>query len=221
MHYLKLRKKFLKRDLKMRKYLLFIIVASLISHKGIGANFSEIRAAYLQSYNYEKTGNYKDAIRVLLSIYNLSHDPYLINLRLGWLYYLDGRYANSIDFYKKASKAAPEAIEPLLGISLPLLAQGRFSEVETLMYEVLKKDFYNYFGNLRLIVALRNQKKFDQAKKIAEKMLKLYPTDINFLLELGLIEKGKGNISKAKKIFKRILYIDPLNRIAKNMLQFW
>ena len=177
-------------------------------------NLTNTKAAYIQSYNYEKTGNYRDAIRSLLSVYDQSPDPYMANLRLGWLYYLYGRYANSISFYKKASKIAPEAIEPLLGMSLPLIAQGRFKEVETLMYEVLRKDFYNYYGNLRLAIALRHQKKYGQAEKVAQKMLRLYPSDTNFLLELGLTQKSKGNIKEARQIFKKVLLLDPLNRVA-------
>ena len=204
--------------MKKSLFILLVFLLSISTNKCVALDFATIKDIYLQSYNYEKTGNYKDAIRVLLSIYNSASDPYMINLRLGWLYYLDGKYANSIAFYKKASKIAPEAIEPLLGISLPLIAQGRFSEVEIFMYQVLKKDFYNYFGNLRLTTALRCQKKFDQAEKISEKMLRFYPTDINFLLELGLVEKGKGNINRAKGIFKNILLLDPLNKIAKDSL---
>lgn len=212
----------LKTQMKKSFGFLFTVVLlcffyiSLI--ESIASDPVALKNLYLQSYNYEKTSNYKDAIRTLLSVYKSESDSYIINLRLGWLYYLEGRYANSISFYKKASKIAPEAIEPLLGISLPLIAQGHFNEVETLMYEVIKKDFYNYFGNLRLAIALRHQRKYGQAQKVIEKMLRLYPSDINFLLELGLVEKSRGNVKRAKDIFKRVLLLDPLNRVAKYSL---
>ncbi len=209
----------------MKKYfqcIFIIIVVVFILNINIAKcfelKFAKIKEAYLQSYNYEKMGNYKDAIRVLLSIYNSSPNSYLINLRLGWLYYLSGKYANSIIFYQKSLKIMPESIEALLGMSLPLIAQKRFNEVETLMYEVIKNDFYNYFGNLRLAMALRYQQKLDQAEKIAKKMLRFYPTDINFLLELGIVERSKGNIQKARSIFKEVLLLDPLNRIARYSL---
>ena len=61
----------------------------------------DIKKAYYDSYNYEKMGDYKDAIKVLIPIYNKYPNGYTLNLRLGWLFYLSKKYQNALDHYKK------------------------------------------------------------------------------------------------------------------------
>ena len=182
-------------------------------------DFNEIKDAYYRSYQYEKTGNYEDAIKSLMLVYKEYPNGYTVNLRLGWLYYLNRQYANSIFHYEKAMKISPYSIEAKLGYTLPLLAQKKFSDVEKICYQILYTDFYNYYGNLRLSYALRMEKKYSEAKKIAEKMLYIYPTDVNFLTELAILEYKEGNKEKAKKIFEDILILDPENITAKEFLK--
>lgn len=49
--------------------------------------------AFRKSYSYEESKQYANAINELLSI---KTDIYAVDLRLGWLYYLNGDYKNSI-----------------------------------------------------------------------------------------------------------------------------
>jgi len=63
------------------------------------------------------------------------------------------------------------------------------------------------------------QKKYDLAEKVSKKMLYIYPTDINFLTELGIIEYLKGSKKEAIKIFKNILILDPENSTAKKYVK--
>ncbi len=182
-------------------------------------DYEKIKEAYHRSYQYEKMENYDDAIKVLLPVYKEYPDGYTINLRLGWLYYIAGKYANSIFHYEKAIKAIPYSLEAKLGYTLPLLAKKEFSRVEKVCYQILYTDYYNYYGNLRLSYSLRMQKKYDIALRVVNKMLYLYPTDINFLLELAILKKETGKDKEAEKIFKDILILDPENVVAKEFLK--
>ncbi|WP_029520931.1 tetratricopeptide repeat protein [Persephonella sp. IF05-L8] len=199
-----------------KKILLSILILSYFS---FGIEYEDIKNAYYRSYQYEKSGNYEDAIKALIPLYKEYPNGYTINLRLGWLYYLDKKYANSIYHYEKAMKLLPSSVEAKLGYTLPLLSQNRYSDVEKVCYQILNIDFYNYYGNLRLSFVLRMQNKFTLAEKVINKMLALYPTDTNFLVELGLLKFATGKKEEAKKIFNDVLILDPENVIAREYLK--
>ncbi|WP_242462899.1 tetratricopeptide repeat protein [Persephonella atlantica] len=197
-----------------------VLTILLLINGSYALEYQEIKKSYYRSYQYEKTGDYENAIKALMFVYNEYPDGYTVNLRLGWLYYLMKRYANSVFHYKKAIKAAPYSVEAKLGYTLPLLAQKKFSEVESICYQIINTDFYNYYGNLRLSYALRMEKKYETAVKIAQKMLALYPTDINFLMELALSKFSLGKKEEAKKIFLDVLILDPENITAREYLKY-
>lgn len=182
-------------------------------------NDENVRKAYSESYKYEKMGNYDDAIKSLLPVCNDSPDSYTPNLRLGWLYYLNGNYANSLERYAKALEAVPSSLEARLGRILPLLAQERYQAAETEAHIVIKTDHYNYYGNLRLAYALRMQKKYGEAEKVNRKMLALYPIDVLYLTEFGLTKHAQGDTETAVDTFYNVLVLDPENVTAKDFLR--
>lgn len=191
-----------------------------------GATFSgdlqgqelDIAGAYHRSFEYERTEAYQDAIRALTPVYEAYPNGYTVNLRMGWLFYLNGNYNNAAAHYEVARSAAPFAIEPKLGQLLPLLAQGRWDEAEAVAYQVVSVDHYNYYGNIRLILALRMQEKFEPAYQIALKMAGVYPTDLTFLEELALLNDARGNKDEAVRLFTDLLILDPENETARRYL---
>lgn len=187
--------------------------ADAAASTGLGAE--EIRSCYTNSYRYEKSQSYADAIKAIAPVLRAYPQTYTVNLRLGYLYYLSGNYANSVQCYDVAIKAAPKSLEPLLGKLLPLLAQQRYSDAEELANQVLIKDPANYYANLRLAYALRYQKKFDQAVDICNRMLPLYPSDISFLTEMGCAKWGLNDLAGATPYFAHVQDLDPENAMAK------
>ncbi len=203
----------------MRRLIVSLLIALAIPVSAFSLTYTDIKEAYHRSYIYEKSGDYADAIKALMPVYKSYPNGYTVNLRLGWLYYLAGRYADSEYHYKKALQAIPTSVEAVLGLMLPLMAQDRWSQVESLAYRILKTDYYNYYGNLRLSVALRHQNKFSMAEAVDRKMLTLYPTDVNFLNELALSLLGEGKKLYAKTIFENVLILDPENVVAREYLE--
>ncbi len=181
-------------------------------------DYQEIKKAYEESYKYEKLQDYEMAIKALMPVYKEYPRGYTVNLRLGWLYYLWGKYRNSIEHYQTAMEVAPYSVEARLGYMLPLLALGRYADVEKVAYQILKTDYYNYYANLRLAYALRMQKKYDLASEVARKMLVLYPTDVQFLVELALDYIGLGQKDKGYSILWDVLILQPDNETAKKVL---
>ena len=200
----------------MYKYLVLLLASALLAV----TSFAEVSVeeAYYRSYNYEKAADYDDAIKSLLPVYRLYPQGYTLNLRLGWLYYLKGAYTNSIKHYTTAIKTAPNSVEAKLGFSLPLMAQKKWSATEQLLYTVLKIDYYNYYGNLRLSYTLRQQAKNKLAIQVAQKMLVILPTDVALLSELGWTYLSEKEVENATRIFKSVLLLDPENVEAKQYL---
>jgi tetratricopeptide (TPR) repeat protein len=177
----------------------------------------DIQDSYYKSYNYEKMGDYKDAIKSLVPVYKKFPKGYTLNLRLGYLFYLDKKYNNSINHYKKASNIAPYSVEARLGLIKNYIKKGKYDNALAISNSIIKMDYYNYYGNFYQLVALSLKGEKDNAIKVANKMLALYPTDIMYLQELAKLIYQKDK-KRAKKLFEDILILDPNNIVAKEYL---
>ena len=198
----------------MYKFLFSILLTlSLLQ----GNDFQNIKSAYLKSYDYEQMGRYGEAIKVLTPLINKYPKGYTLNLRFGWLFYLNKNYNDSIKFYKKASLLSPYALDPKLGLTRDYLDTYAFKKAEMVTYEILKIDFYNYYANIYAIQALNAQKKYEASTKITKKMLLLYPTDVSFLELLAVIYKNTNN-KLLPKLYGDILILDPNNVFARSNL---
>jgi len=178
----------------------------------------EIQKSYLESYNYEKIGDYKDAIKVLIPLYKKYPKGYTLNLRLGYLFYMNKKYDNAIKYYKQASLSLPYSFEPKLGMMRVYLTTGEYDKVIQIGYSLMKINYYDYYSNLYTLQALKAKKDYKDALSIANKMLTIYPTDITYLVNLAKIYEIT-NPDYAKKIYKdSILILDPNNISAKLFL---
>ena len=139
---------------------------------------------------------------------------YAVELRLGWLYYLSTNHIVSAEHYRAASDVAPRAVEPRLGLLLPLLASSRFIEAEFTAREILREHQTHYLAHRRLATALRWQQKLGEAGKVLTHALKLYPSDAALLAELGLVKAEQKELATARALFNEALTLDPDNDLA-------
>ena len=177
-----------------------------------------IQAAYHKSYFYERMEKFADAIKVLMPVLKGFPSTYTVNLRMGWLYYRLGGFGNSLRHYEKAIQALPDSLEAKLGLQLPLLAQERYAEAEKISYQILRIDYYNYYANLRLVIALRRQRRADVALKAVETMLGRYPNDVLFLTEMGLLYAQLERRDEMTRVFQSVVLLDPENISAREHL---
>ena len=191
----------------MLKYILYICLSLGLYASHID---SSIQQSYAKSYDYERVGNYSEAIKVLSPLYTQYPNGYTLNLRFAWLFYLDKKYTDAQEYYHKASLLKPQAIEPRLGLVSVYLATLAYNKAEMVCYEILKKDHYNYYGNLYVAQALIAQKKYDEALKIIQKMLAIYPTNVSYLEQLAVIY-GVQKSTYLEQLYKDILTLDPNN----------
>ncbi len=177
-----------------------------------------VREALARSYEHENAKRYSQAIESLKPVVDQPGQEYLVNLRLGWLHYLNGDYENADRYYRKAVEAAPQSTEPRVGYLLPLLAQQRYAEAEKVARRVIELDPANYYANLRLAHALRRQGRLAEAEQVAKKMLQLQPTDVSLLSELALVHVAQGRKGEARAAFEQILTLSPTNSLARQQL---
>ncbi len=170
----------------------------------------DIKKIYLNSYNYEKMGLYDEAIKVLAPLYKKYPKGYTLNLRTGYLFLLSKHYSSALEYYKKASMIVPSSIEPRLAIANINLILHNHDKVEQITYNILKIDYYNYYGSLYLVETLTLQKKYDIALAVVDRMLYLYPTDVIFLEKLAILYK-KMNNKNLDEVYKSIEILDPNN----------
>lgn len=192
----------------MKRIVLAISLSAVLSY---GLN---VKSAYLKSYNYEKMCSCDEAIKVLIPVYKKYKNGYTINLRLGWLFYLDKKYNNAIKHYKKALISMPSSIEANLGLLRSYVKSGDLNNAIRVGNVILKIDYYNYYGNYNLVLALKKKKEYREALKLINKMLFLYPTSVIYLEQLADIT-NINDPKKAKSIYKNILILDPNNVDAK------
>lgn len=177
-----------------------------------------IQSAYHNSLFYENVEKFSDAINALVPVYKAYPKGYTVNLRLGWLSYRLGRLSNSKAYYEVAMQVVPTSIEAKLGYLLPLLAQEHFKEAEQTCYQILHDDYYNFYGNLRLIYALQRQDKTDLVLKVVEKMLARFPANTELLVVLAQVYHKQGKTDQAVRVFSDVLTLDPVNVLAKEYL---
>lgn len=170
-------------------------LAAVVGSDGTASNTDpQIREALKRSCEAEKSRDYGKGIEALLEQYRAHSGHYALSLRLGWLHYLDGKQDQAERYYKAAVEAAPKSIEAKLGYLLPLLAAAKYDETETLARRIIAVDAENYYGNLRLAVALRLQNKATEAREIVERMLAAYPTDSSFLAEAAALGASQNSV---------------------------
>lgn len=179
--------------------------------------FENIKEGYFKSYDYEQVGKYKESMKTLFPLYKKYPKGYTLNLRLGWLSYLDKKYSDAIKYYKKASIINTYAFEPKLGLIRVYLANYSYENAQNISTELLKIDYYNYYANLYMCKALIGQKKYDVAIEVLNKMLTIYPTDILFLEQLLISYKETHN-KMYQNIYESILILDPNNILVRSAL---
>jgi len=181
-----------------------------------GQDNTKLIAAFSDSYTKEKAGKYQEAVTSLKAFYDAG--SYEINLRLGWLTYLQGQFTESLAYYNKAADLMPYAIEPRLGLVLPASSLGNWDMVIAQYNKILEVDPNNTVTLYRLGLITYDKKDYKQAYKYFEKVVNLYPFDYQSVLMLGWTNYKLGKTREAKILFNKALLYYPEDASAKEGL---
>lgn len=190
----------------------------------IQLNYGQSQEVKLKAFNNsiqeESLGNYSKSITEIKNIYKDFKTDYLVNLRLGWLYYLSKDYDNSAKYYKEAIRLSNNSSEALFGLTYPYSAIEKWGEIESIYKGILEKDKYNYTANLRLGQIYLNSTNYLNAKTYLERNIQSYPSDYETNLYLGWTYYYLGNSSKAREYFVNALIAKPSDTSATEGLKY-
>jgi len=185
------------------KNLLLVCVLFIVATPIFAQSQAQLQDAFLKSYTAESSKKYSEAITSLEAVF--SPNSYEINLRLGWLCYLDGKLDKSIVYYKAAVNLMPAATEALWGIVTVYEVKKDWVNVEKSYISILKLDPKNSSANYRMGVIYYYRKDYNTAKKYFDISLNLFPFQYETMLMSGWTNYFLGKMSEAKILFNKVL----------------
>jgi tetratricopeptide (TPR) repeat protein len=175
-----------------------------------------LQKAFRNSYVNEQNKNYTAAINDIYPY--LTDNSYEINIRLGWLHYLNKNYTASQAYYQKAISIKPGAIEPKFGYVKPLSFLQSWDKVIEQYLAILKIDPQNTQANYWAGVIYYNRKQYDAAVRCFRVVVTLYPFDYDGNHMLGWSTLMAGKKTDAKPFFERALVIKPADASSSDGL---
>lgn len=192
----------------MRKlHLLPVLFALLFSASAFSQVQGIYRETFSKSYKEELNKNYPAAIALMLSAYDEA--KYEVNLRLGWLYYMNKNYKESEKYYSRAVSLKKNSMEAKQGVILPLTAMERWDDVLQQYKDMLAIDPMNVTANYWAGVIYYNRKKNEEAAKHFEKVVQQHPFGYDGNHMLGWTYLNLGKPAEAKQYFTMALLISP------------
>lgn len=193
--------------LRSVKKIVIVLLALTVSQKAFPQNHQDLVKAFKTSYDLEAKKEYEKAFETLQKVYN--ENSYEINLRMGWLAYLNNQQEASLKYYKKAMELMPYAIEPCFGYAFPAAALNKWNDVLNIYDKILSIDPNNTIASYRKGLILYNQGDFSAAEKMFEKVVNLYPFDYDGLIMLAWTKFKMGKNQETKVLFQKSLLNRP------------
>jgi len=180
-------------------------------------NQSTWQSAFHKSYEAEKAGKYVQAINDLKKVYKA--DDYFVNIRMGWLHYLNRQHLESEKYYLTAIRLKPYSIEARFGIVKPYSATEQWEKVKQQYHQILKIDPQNTVANYWLGVIYYNRKDYQNAVKLFEKIVNLYPLDYDSVIMLAWTKLNLGKSGEAGMLFNHAITLRPNDESATSGLK--
>lgn len=203
-------------EILTRSFLIAALICGLTA-PAHSQTWEEQVQAFQNSYLSEASGDYPDAIMVLQSIYD--ENSYELNLRLGYLCYLAGRYTESVSYYNAAIRLMPYAIEPRLGFAMPAAAMGNYTQVLAQYEKILEISPNNSLVLHRMGLIYYGRKEYTHAEKHFEKVVNLYPFDYDALTMLAWTKLYLNKTREAKALFRKAVLNTPNGATATEGLE--
>jgi tetratricopeptide (TPR) repeat protein len=190
----------------LKMFLIIILSTFSVGYLNAQAE-SKIQAAFAESYKAELSSNYVVGVSEIKAVYQVEN--YSMNARLGWLLFLAKQYTESINYYEKAIKLKPYAIEVRFGIIKDYNALESWDKVKEQYEAILKIDGQNTTSLYWLGVILYNRKDYDNAAKNFEKIVNLFPMDYGSVIMLAWTKLYQGKKADANILFNQALLLSP------------
>ncbi|MFM2377318.1 MAG: hypothetical protein RLZZ165_2415 [Bacteroidota bacterium] len=173
---------------------------------------SALKDAFAKSYAHEASQLYAAAINDLQAVYDAR--SYELNMRIGWLCYMDSRPTDAVKYYETAMKLKPYAIEPKFGYIYPATVLENWDAIKKCYEDILAIAPQNTQALYGLGNIYYYREDYVNAYTNFEKVVNLYPFDGPALLMLGWTCLQQAKKAEAKVLFEKALIYDPTNKSA-------
>lgn len=174
---------------------------------------------YQRSYELEAAGDYAGALAMLQRLTNKAQRQYMFHARRGWLYYMVGRYDESIAEYVRAVDDERKSMEAYLGLSAAHLAKLDYAATIAVCKIALQLDDDNYTALSRLAWCYLYTGEYRDAERAYKHLEDLYPSDLDVKINLGWSMYWQSDLKDAREKFEEVLMYAPENESATAGLQ--
>jgi tetratricopeptide (TPR) repeat protein len=190
----------------LKRNLILVVMCLLVVTVHAQSN-AVLQKAFHNSYTNELNKNYTAAINDISPYY--TDNSYEINIRLGWLHYLNQNYNASKSYYQKAASLKPNSIEAKFGFVKPLSFLQNWDKVLEQYMAILKIDPQNTQASYWAGIIYYNRKQYEVSSRLFRVVATLYPYDYDgsHMLAWSLLMEGKK--VEAKGYFEEALIIKP------------
>jgi tetratricopeptide (TPR) repeat protein len=172
---------------------------------------AQVASLYRESYRLEAAADPRGALLKMKEIRAKAGASYFVALRSAWLAHVAGDHPAAEAGYGEAISLAPKAVEPRLGLTLPLLAQRKWRDLERASREVLALDSNNGVARARLAAALYALANYPDSAVVYRKLLEDFPAELDHQTGLGWCLARMGRRAEARQLFAAVLAVSPDN----------
>lgn len=170
---------------------------------------------YRESYQAEANRDYATATARMRDITDHGEKTYYAVVRIAWLAYLSGDFAASEASYREAAAMSPKAVEPRLGMTLPLMAAKKWRDAERACRDVLALDPNHAMARARLGRVLYMEGNYPDSATVYRKLMDEYPAELDHQTGLAWAMLRLGRRADARALFQAVLTVSPDNVNAK------
>lgn len=174
--------------------------------------------AYATSYALEAKGQLDGAINALADQLAHNHADEFALLRAGWLNYRLGHFQASEQDYRSSLTVNPQSLDARLGMTLPLMAEGRWHESLAYAQQVQQVAPGNYDAGIRVLLCEQMLKNWTSLRSQALIMTHGFPAEADPWLYLARAEAALGDNKASRKAYSQVLLRIPAQMEAVHAL---
>jgi tetratricopeptide (TPR) repeat protein len=202
--------------IRVVKFLGAVAVFASCSFSMAQGTDSQLRNAFSKSYVAESNGQYAKAIEELELV--KSNPSYEMQMRLGWLNYLNIKFKESAVYYKKAIEISPKSIEAKFGYIYAISSLEKWDEVIQVYKSILSIEPTNYKANYNLALIYYNRKEYQSGLSYINTILANYPMDFEAVNLGGWLHYFAGKKDVSTILFKKALLLNPSSTLYNEVL---
>lgn len=178
--------------------------------KALAVDSLSAPALYLRSRLYRAAHN-PNGLRDAVQAASIDTTNYWYGQLLGELYLERGRFDLAIPCYERLKRQNPNKPDPCYVLAELYMRQDSLGKCLSILDRIEELDGVNPNLTLQKFYILKEQGKTEEAFDEYRKLIKRYPFDISYRLQMGELQMKSGMIPQAKETYDEAAKIDPDN----------